>query len=192
MSRLGAAVGLVVRAAVVAVPVGVVHWLLQRDVWSAILTGAIYGVGFTVLGLVSRPAKAMDGLTSRQRGQVMRTLRAGEAMDDADLAPALIEQARTMLASPLTPRTAGIGAAVFAVAGVVVGIVGYRAQGVPGLAAAAILLLFAALLVIPVWRMNERRRELIARSLRATEQRAAEPTGQVPLPGADRGATPAR
>jgi len=159
--------GVAVRAVAVGVLAGVVYGLLRGDPMAGVVTGVVYAAGFAIASPFLRRSGAMAGLTFQQRRLVLRRLRDGAAVDDPRLAAALAEHARMLLATPVTPKVAGIGAAVFVVAGVVIGVVG---QATYGLFVGAMLVVFAGLLVVPAWRVSGRRRELILRSLRATEQ----------------------
>jgi hypothetical protein len=64
----------------------------------------------------------------------------------------------------------GLAAAVFFVAGVVACGFGYVADGVPGLLAGALLIFFSLVLVHQAVSLSGRRRELVTRSVRATEE----------------------
>lgn len=77
-------------------------------------------------------------------------------------------RAQELLTTPVTPKVVGIGAAVFVVAGIAVG------HATHTLFVGVLLVVFAVLLVVPAWPARRRRRELIVRSLQATERGTGE------------------
>ena len=101
----------------------------------------------------------------------MRKLRNGEAAADPELAPALIEQGNEILETPFTPKVAGIAAGVMFVFGVTGLVVAIAKVGVlAGLAVGVPLIILSLPLLYAVVSRSGRRRELVAESLRATEQ----------------------
>ena len=151
--------------------VGVVYGLLRGSVWSGLTYGAIFGIGFAVLLAVGQRSSAMNGLTARQRRQVREAIRTGEGVSDPDLAPALIEEGRTLLATPLTPRNAGIAAGMFFAFGVGAAVLGIATYGWSGLVVGGFLILCGVALLAQVFTVTERRRSLAAQAVQATEER---------------------
>ncbi|MBE1462988.1 hypothetical protein [Kibdelosporangium phytohabitans] len=158
---------------------GATMGFLNDNVWVGVVGGVYFGVFMAVVMRRSWEARPLKGLDRSQRRHVARTMRRGEAMDDAKLARPLVESANALLATPfpvVLMRAVFVLMFVLGAAVVVLDVVDGEVPAVSGV----LLMLFSLVFLFAVVPMGIRQRERADRSKRATQSRWGDnPTGSV-------------